>query len=692
MALQPTNAGINYQQRIAAQFLALMLTDSYLDSWLPGSNGNIESIRFESNDEIDDLVFENNLGDIYYIQAKRSLSLSDRPDSQFYKVAFQFVGEYLTGINKGKYYLAVSSDSSGTINNRLRRLLNNVRRNRKIENLCLNKSDNDILNTFFSSIRLAYKNRTDAEIDLATLLCLCERIYIVVFDIEDGLSGEMACKMLLASFNSKQYDFLWRSLIVDSLDFATNRSIATRSYIQDKYSCSSMLKKKEKFFIPALDGEAQIGYDVVLGRSHQLLEFIKKDSDNLQQFSEDSLMLLQLYRFDETGKKQISQFYPDNRLIMPGEIEVEVIHRCSSITGMERYLETCRPEGTSIISMLGHGDGQEDHFPEAQLHKKWVTEQLTKETNLYCIHCEEPIAGKESYMLEIDNVAESLKIGCAHVECTRPVDRVLGLVKGPVFDGYSYLKSFDYAFWSKAKGQRLLEQLKAMGIHNSHILWNNDIQSAMKGRYCIKANLENGDNTYVTQRGYVVRGAHAYIESQVDLHNLLLNQLTEDPFGYTSFSNAYGNYSSLVDKLEVGEEFRQCISFECVPFTSTIHELFDVEGDYYTPLVYLTVKDSIAVLDGYIFMLSSPLDLQKYLNNWKEKMGYDLGGDYCVVTVKNDAEFDRFMQEATDVSIKIVVDPWFGNHADLVRGYFIDSYDMEIQQGLDKRLVEGPLE
>jgi hypothetical protein len=692
MALQPTNAGINYQQRIAAQFLALMLTDSYLDSWLPGSNGNIESIRFESNDEIDDLVLENNLGDIYYIQAKRSLSLSDRPDSQFYKVAFQFVGEYLTGINKGKYYLAVSSDSSGTINNRLRRLLNNVRRNRKIENLCLNKSDNDILNTFFSSIRLAYKNHIDAEIDLPTLLCLCERIYIVVFDIEDGLSGEMACKMLLASFNSKQYDFLWRSLIVDSLDFATNRSIATRSYIQDKYSCSAMLKKKEKFFTPALDGEAQIGYDVVLGRSHQLLEFIKKDSDNLQQFSEDSLMLLQLYRFDETGKKQISQFYPDNRLIMPGEIEVEVIHRCSSITGMERYLETCRPEGTSIISMLGHGDGQEDHFPEAQLHKKWVTEQLTKETNLYCIHCEEPIAGKESYMLEIDNVAESLKIGCAHVECTRPVDRVLGLVKGPVFDGYSYLKSFDYAFWSKAKGQRLLEQLKAMGIHNSHILWNNDIQPAMKGRYCIKANLENGDNTYVTQRGYVVRGAHAYIESQVDLHNLLLNQLTEDPFGYTSFSNAYGNYSSLVDKLEVGEEFRQCLSFECVPFTSTIHELFDVEGDYYTPLVYLTVKDSIAVLDGYIFMLSSPLDLQKYLNNWKEKMGYDLGGDYCVVTVKNDAEFDRFMQEATDVSIKIVVDPWFGNHADLVRGYFIDSYDMEIQQGLDKRLVEGPLE
>ena len=135
MALQPTNAGINYQQRTAAQFLSLMLTDFDLDTWLPGSNGTVETIRFESRDAIDDLVLENNTGDLYYIQVKHSLSLSSRQDSQFYKVMDQFVRQYLIDPDGGKYYLALSSSSSGMLHNRLSKILNNIRRSHDIENL-----------------------------------------------------------------------------------------------------------------------------------------------------------------------------------------------------------------------------------------------------------------------------------------------------------------------------------------------------------------------------------------------------------------------------------------------------------------------------------------------------------------------------------------------------------------------------
>lgn len=688
MAIQPTNAGINYQQRIAAQFLSLMLTDSSLDSWLSGSKGILESIRFESSDEIDDLVLENDQGDIYYIQAKRTISLSSKQSSRFYKVIAQFVGAYLTTSGKGQYYLAISSNASLSIGDRLRRILDNIRSNQKIEGLYLNRTDQNILDTFLSAVRFVYKARTTAEISNEILLELCIHIYIVVYDLESELHDERACKMLLASFCPTEYDMLWRSLIVDSLAFAENRSSVARNYLHKKYGDHLRRSRKggEQFFAPSLEGEVQIGYDIVLARSPQLLEILDKRHNDIQQYGSDPLLLLQLYRFDDSGKKQISKYYPDNRLIMPGDIEVEVIHRCSSIGGMERFLKTYQPEGSSIIEMLGNGDGQEDHFPEAQLHKQWVTEQLTKETDLYCIHCGEPIAGEESYIIEIDNAAERLKVGCAHIGCTRPVDRILGLPQGKVFNEYSYLKTFDYAFWANAKGQRVFGQLQAMGIRAGDILWNSDIHSILTGRFCIKANLEQGDYTYVTQRGYVVRGSQAQLKSQVEIHNKTLEKMKHDPMGFTSVAHAFGNYSGLIDKLEVGEEFRRCLSFECVPYTSTIHELFDIDvkDGYYCPLIYLTIDGEIFEVDGHIFLLTNPLDLQKYLNNWKEKLGLDIGSNYCVVTIKHDAEFDNFVQDALIDGFNIIVDPWFGNYSDLARGYYIRSYDAEITERIDE--------
>ena len=310
MALQPTNAGINYQQRIAAQYLGVMLADFPIESWLPGSKGVLEKMRFESSDEIDDLVLENDMGDVYYIQAKRTLSLSNQVDSQFYKVISQFVKEYLLDKGEGKYYLAVSSAAAGTIHNRLRRLLNNIRRNRDIDNLYLNKSDQEILDTFLTVVRLVYKNHTNKEMDSTTLLHLCECIYVVVHDVESGMSGEMACKILLSSLDALQCEALWNSLIVDSLDFATNRSIVTRSYIQDRYMGQLKQSGQTSFFSPMPEGEVQIGYDIVLGKSPQLLEFSRKESE-----SEFSLMKIRWCCFNCIGlmspeKKRFQNFTP----------------------------------------------------------------------------------------------------------------------------------------------------------------------------------------------------------------------------------------------------------------------------------------------------------------------------------------------------------------------------------------------
>lgn len=581
-----------------------------------------------------------------------------------------------------KYYLAVSAECSANISSRLRRILNNIRRSRSITGLTLNKSDENIFNIFLSVVRLTYNDYTHEEIDEKVLLDLCEHIYIAVFDLEEGQIGEIACKMLLASHYPKNFAVLWVSLISEALELASNRSMVTYEYIKGKYINDEALKAQDRFFTCETTGETQIGYDVILARSPELLEIIDKEG----KYAKDSLIVLQLYRFDETGKKEISQFYPDNRLMMPGDTTVEVIHRCSSFAGMERfldsYLKSNVAKGTPIVWMAGNGDGQEDNFPEARLYKKWVSEQMKDKTDLYCLHCEEPISAQENYLVEIDNASEKLKVGCVHSKCLRPIDRVLGVLKGEIFDEYSYLKGFDYKFWSKAKGQRLFGELKSKGSPIAVVKWNNDIKSTRKGRFCIKANLENGDSVYVTQRGYLVRGNRAFIEAETEIHNKLLEKVSE-PFGYSSISNMFGNYSLVAQYLDVGEEFNRCLSFECVPFTSTIREMFDIEGDYYSPLIYFTVEGAICVIDGYIFMLSNPLDFPKYRQNWKDKIGYDFNNEYCTVTVKNDDEFDDFMQDAAYNNIKIIVDPLFGNQKEMIRGYIIEPFDMNSKEKIE---------
>ena len=89
-----TNSGIDFQQRIAALVLSHMLVDVNNYSALQlGDELNVNEVRFETNNNIDDLVLQTTSGRVL-IQAKRSLSLSDSTNSEFSAVLKQFVAQY----------------------------------------------------------------------------------------------------------------------------------------------------------------------------------------------------------------------------------------------------------------------------------------------------------------------------------------------------------------------------------------------------------------------------------------------------------------------------------------------------------------------------------------------------------------------------------------------------------------------
>jgi len=94
---QATNSGIDFQQRVAAWYLIHLYSESDLRKFHPQLDVDtvIQSVNFESESEVDDINLICSNCEIH-IQAKRSISLSVRANSEFYKAVKQFLSSYFS--------------------------------------------------------------------------------------------------------------------------------------------------------------------------------------------------------------------------------------------------------------------------------------------------------------------------------------------------------------------------------------------------------------------------------------------------------------------------------------------------------------------------------------------------------------------------------------------------------------------
>lgn len=118
-----TSAGIDFQQRVAAWLMVSSLLDLDISPILEQDLGSIEEISFETGKAIDDIEVRC-LAAAALFQVKHSLSLSDRLDSEFRKVLFQFAKFYLADPSGNALcVLAVSTKASGKIRRDLKKIL-----------------------------------------------------------------------------------------------------------------------------------------------------------------------------------------------------------------------------------------------------------------------------------------------------------------------------------------------------------------------------------------------------------------------------------------------------------------------------------------------------------------------------------------------------------------------------------------
>src|SRR6266480_4701625 len=91
-----TNVGIEYQQRISAVVLLATYLQLDLALFLQATTKLLpKTVAFETSDAVDDLRIDCESGDTLYLQIKRTISLSEQPESEFVKSVRQFARVFL---------------------------------------------------------------------------------------------------------------------------------------------------------------------------------------------------------------------------------------------------------------------------------------------------------------------------------------------------------------------------------------------------------------------------------------------------------------------------------------------------------------------------------------------------------------------------------------------------------------------
>ncbi|WP_133249247.1 hypothetical protein [Abyssibacter profundi] len=210
-----TNSGIDFQQRIAALVVAQVIAEvNDFSSLQIGDAIDVEGLRFETNDSIDDLVIVTSQG-CSYIQAKRSLSLSERINSEYSSVLRQFVSQHIEGgTDEDRYVLATSPRASKRITNELRKLTESARFNEtgSSENP-LTHAEREVFDRTKSLIQAHYLEKTKTQITDAEFDALFKKIIIANIDIEEGAPLETAILTLLSSKSRVSPELLWGSIL-----------------------------------------------------------------------------------------------------------------------------------------------------------------------------------------------------------------------------------------------------------------------------------------------------------------------------------------------------------------------------------------------------------------------------------------------------------------------------------------------
>lgn len=677
-----TNSGIDFQQRIAALVMAHVIADVKDFTTLQlGDALNVREVRFETNDCIDDLVIVSDQGRTY-IQAKRSLSLSDKNDSEYSSVLKQFVGQYLvSGADSDTYVIATSSRASQRITKELRKLTEAARLNEMWNgDNPLTQAEKDVLEKTRGLLQTHFLQKTGAPMPDSEFGKILKRIRVAQLDIEEGGPLEAAVLMLLSGKSSVSPELLWGSLIALCLSLAKDRlSIDKAALIQrvgrfiGPPSHKAASEAASEYFSLQCQGTFSAGREVLLVKS------FLPDADYL---------IIELYRFEDDGRKRV-KFFEGKVELLNGETW-DVIHRASTYIGVQRFIEEHIEQFSKarIAIIPINSESSPEDEPYVKAHAEYCAHLAeSSENSLECLHCGDPVSEDSSPVIEIEEESRGHAVGIVHRKCLRPTDRVLGLITHDLFRENKLLKNFDYTQWflNAPHGQGLFAATAHINNRICPVAWKPDYSQISKGSWCVKIILEDGSARYVHERGKVVRYAETEAFEVSNRFNVQFDEARnkKDPWCYTSERERFGTYSAALQVMTAEEICIMCVSAEAVRYTQAIGRTYSPFENFYAPLAILLEEESGLPISiaGAIFLITNPLRLERFVDNWR-KAGIELP-DFVVSTIDSDDEFDKFVLKVKDEGETVIIDPMLSMSGNLASGFVIENYYEIVGHGAD---------
>ena len=645
-----TNAGVRYQNRVAAYLLATAICNQPTQAL---GITKIEAIGFETTEAVDDLniVAE---AEPLYLQIKRELSFSMAAETDLQKTLTQFVRQHISH-DTGRYVLITTGDSSRRISSDMRVALDAYRLN---STAVFYRDQARALTELIDKLRECLIEIADKRgcADTAKVAEeVLQRMHVAIVDIDENSPLEQATLLILAARGYLNPGLFWAKLISDCLTHSTRRHTVSIASEQKSYSHFirtdevSIPKQAEDFLkVEFGNFDFSVGKEVLLGTL---------SGENDLGVGAHNLVLMELRRFDENCGNRLQ--LDAGKCQLENGIVLNVLRRAATLAGMERYIKRHEEIVADKEIIVFPFNSSEDFQTGlcADLHRQKLRQAiLSNNSLLICLRCGKHISSLTAEIVELNDT----QVGLIHDECLKPLDRLLGTIHNDFFRDYSFLVNFDVSGWFRAieRGQGLF----ASGVHErpeAVIGWGGRKPNFAAGDFLIECMLANGESEFCTERGRIHRFTKSESEAFVEKLNAWVATAAaqNDPLCYSDQSRAFSTRSQLTKLLGVKENLREMTSARAVSYDSEIAKRYEMWSNWYAPLLLLqTTNDgAIVVIGDVVPLLTNPLDLDKYIENW-QLAGINLES-YQTTIIYSDSDFDDLIAQVEEDGLYPLVNP-----------------------------------
>lgn len=694
-----TNVGIEYQQRISALVLLATYLQLDLALFLQATTKLLpKTVAFETSDAVDDLRIDCESGDTLYLQMKRTISLSEQPESEFVKSVRQFARVFLGTPNTNReslhLVLVTTPKASNKIVEELRKLVESVRANRDAFTVNpLSKSERETLASMTRVVRSAFLAERGTEATDPEFIEFCRRIFISPLDMESTRSGENAVLMVLRSKGFPYPQLIWNYLISSALTFAGNRQSIT---------CEALAKTMQQFHVPEGDEDKLRSAISELLRPAVInlrelptgKEVVLVDEPQLKK-----VLLMELHRFDDDGSRR-SRFTRTSIRVKSGA-EYALLRRFASLEMAKNHLleNPGLLEGKGLVLLGAHETTGIEQTPAAVQQRRRATEAFEKNREpTKCLHCGASYFQTDAYLVELDVAGFPYAVGLVCAHHVQPSDRLLGSAIRTE-EPPKYVPSIDAPAWFAAmqRGQGLLNGYRSMqgvpaGIQI--VGWNDKASFVSDYGYCVKMDLANGAFKYTYMRGKIDRMPKLEAEEQVKFFNRTIAESKEagDPWCIAEESWTFAPKSQLEKIVNKTEEIFEVESTEVAKYSDILGRVYNRNGSYYAPLCVVRDAESetTLVFSNGVPLISDPFRFSEFVENWR-RLAPDINVEQLKLSpLLDDNAFDAFMRKVTSDNMVAVIDPTFDTDGKPDGGLLIQSIEKLISAAEKRKRQAEP--